>query len=58
MGYPPAKHCRITVSYMTDLETFFYCTSKVSGTIAISPNGGITKHRIYINVLYRKVEYE
>ena len=52
MGYPPAKHCRITVSHMTDLETFFCGISKVSGTIAISPNGGITKHCIYINVLY------
>ena len=29
---------------MTDFETFFYCVSKVSGTIVISPNGAITKH--------------
>ena len=52
MGYPPAKHSRITVSHMTDLETFFCCISKVSGTIATSPNRGIIKHYIYINVLY------
>ena len=37
---------------MADLETFFYCVSKVSGTIVNSPNGKITKHPIYINVLY------
>ena len=54
MGYPPAKHCRITVSHMTDLETFFCCISKVSGTIAISPNGGITKHCIYSGALARE----
>ena len=37
---------------MTDLETFFYGITKVSGTIVPSPNGGITKHHIYVNVLY------